>query len=153
LRGAVAERQAEAARARLWEQKRIEATVEIVSAEAAGPGSYLLVEATFENGHAGFALLGEKGLRAERLGDRAARLLLRFLDGPGAVDPQLADQLALPIALAGAGGRVRTSEVTRHLETVAAVLGQFGVPAAVSGVRGEPGLLEIGAVALGESRG
>ena len=40
------------------------------------------------------------GVRAEILGDRAARTLLAFLDTEGAVDPHLADQLAVPLAMA-----------------------------------------------------
>ena len=77
----------------------------------------------FENGRAAFALLGERGLRAEVLGERAVRKLLRFLgDEEAAVDPWLADQLAVPLALARGGGRLTTSEVTPHLETVASVL-------------------------------
>lgn len=153
LRGSVAERQADAARARLWEERRVEPAIEVVQAEAAGPGSYLLAAAAFEHGHAAFAVLGEKGVRAERLGDRAARRLLGFLEGSGAVDPYLADQLAVPMALSGAGGKVHTNEVTSHLETVASVLQAFGVRAAVAGARGGPGTLEVAPVALDGSHG
>jgi hypothetical protein len=48
------------------------------------------------------------------------------------------------MALAG-GGRVTTSEVTRHLETVAEVLRLFGVGASVWGRPGGPGGLEVAA--------
>jgi RNA 3'-terminal phosphate cyclase (ATP) len=143
LRGSVAERQAEAARARLWEARRLEPTVELVQPEAASPGSYLLVEAVFENGRAAFGLLGERGVRPERLGDQAARRLLKFLDGTAAVDRHLADQLAVPLALSGAGGRIGTDEVTPHLETVAGVLRSFGVAAETWGRRGGPGGLSV----------
>ena len=40
-------------------------------------------------------------MRAEALGDRAARTLLRFLEGDAATDPHLADQLAVPLAIRG----------------------------------------------------
>lgn len=144
LRGSVAERQAEAARVRLWEERRLEPALEIVRPDAGGPGSYLLAAAWFESGRAAFGVLGERGVRAERIGDRAARRLLKFLDSAGAVDAQLADQLAVPLALSGAGGRVSTSEVTAHLETVAGVLRAFGVPAETWGRRGGPGGLAVG---------
>ena len=49
----------------------------------------------------------------------------------------------MPLALSGGGGRVTTTEVTRHLETVAAVLSQFGIPARTWGRRGGPGGLEV----------
>ena len=102
-----------------------------------------MLEAVFEKSRAAFSFLGQRGLRAEVLGERAARAALRFLEGEGAVDPHLADQLALPLALAR-GGRVTTIEVTRHLETVAQVLRLFGVSAEVRGRQGAPGALEVG---------
>jgi RNA 3'-terminal phosphate cyclase (ATP) len=147
LRNEVAGRAARAARALLWEERRIEAELEVVDLTAASPGAFLQVEAVFETGRAAFSLLGERGLRAEVLGERAARRVLKFIDDEEAVvDPWLADQLAVPLAVAGGGGRLTTSEVTLHLETVAAVLRQFGVPAEIWGRRGGPGGLTVGAV-------
>lgn len=143
VKGDVAQRQADAARERLWEARRLESRWEVVDVPAASPGSFLLLEAVFEESRAAFGFLGERGLRAEVLGDRAARTLLRFLDGEGAVDPHLADQLAVPLVIGGGGGRVTTSEVTAHLETVAAVVSTFGVGARTWGRRGAPGGLEV----------
>ncbi len=145
VRGDVARRAADAARALLWEQRRLESEWEVAQVTATSPGAFLQVEAVFENGRAAFGLLGERGLRAEVLGERAVRKLLRFLgDEEAAVDPWLADQLAVPLALAGGGGRVVTSEVTSHLETVVAVLRRFGFEAKSFGRRGGPGGLEVG---------
>jgi RNA 3'-terminal phosphate cyclase (ATP) len=139
----VAQRQAEAARARLWEARRLESRWDVVEMPSASPGSFLLLEAVFETSRAAFGFLGERGLRAEILGDRAARTLLAFLDTDAATDPHLADQLAVPLAIAKGGGRVSTSVVTAHLETVAAVVGQFGIGARTWGRRGGPGGLEV----------
>jgi RNA 3'-terminal phosphate cyclase (ATP) len=145
LRGDGAKRAADAARHRLWEARRIESVWDVVDVKAPSPGSFLQVEAVFEEGRAAFALLGERGLRPELLGERAARRLLRFIDDEDAVvDPLLADQLALPLAVAGGGGRLLTSEVTQHLETAAAVLRLFAVPAETWGRRGGPGGLQVG---------
>jgi RNA 3'-terminal phosphate cyclase (ATP) len=143
LKGDVAARQRDAAQARLWEARRLEASWETLDVPAASPGSFLLLEASFEGSRAAFGFLGERGLRAEVLGDRAARRLLRFLDAEGAVDPWLADQLAVPMALGRRGGRVSTPELTRHLESVAGVLSLFGVPARTWGRPGGPGGLEV----------
>ena len=143
VKGDVAARQAEAARARLWEARRLESRWDVVDLPAASPGSFLLLEAVFEEGRAAFGLLGERGVRAEILGDRAARTLLAFLDTDAAVDPHLADQLAVPLAIGRGGGRVSTNVVTAHLETVAAVLTQFGIGARTWGRRGGPGGLEV----------
>jgi RNA 3'-terminal phosphate cyclase (ATP) len=144
LRGDVARRAADAARAFLWEQRRMETEWDVVELGAASPGAFLQVEVVFEAGRAAFGLLGERGLRAEAMGERVARRALRFLeDGEATVDPWLADQLAVPLALAGGGGRLQTSEVTSHLETVAAVLRRFGFAAETWGRRGGPGGLAV----------
>jgi RNA 3'-terminal phosphate cyclase (ATP) len=149
LRGNVAQRAADAARELLWEKRRIEAEWEVVELAAASPGAFLQAEAVFETGRAAFGLLGERGLRAEVLGERAARRVLKFIDDEeAAVDPWLADQLAVPLAISGGGGRLRTSEVTSHLETVAEVLRRFGVPAVTWGRKGGPGGLAVGLDAL-----
>ena len=114
LRGDVARRAADAAQAHLWEQRRMESEWEVVDLVAASPGAFLQVEAVFETGRAAFCLLAERGLRAEVLGERAARRVLKFIDDEEAVvDPWLADQMAVPLALAGGGGRL--ADVRSHL--------------------------------------
>jgi len=145
-KGDVARRQADAARERLWEARRLESRWQTVDMAAGSPGSFLLLEAVFENSRAAWGVLGERGQRAEVLGDRAARTLLRFLgDEEAAVDPHLADQLAVPLAIGRGGGRVATSQVTAHLQTVAAVVSLFGIGARTWGRRGGPGGLEVDA--------
>ena len=145
IKGEVARRQADAAHDRLWEARRLESRWEVLDVPAASPGSFLLLEAVFEESRAAFGFLGERGVRAEVLGDRAARTLLAFLETDAAVDPHLADQLAVPIAISGGGGRVSTNVVTAHLETVAAVVTRFGIGARTWGRRGGPGGLEVDA--------
>jgi RNA 3'-terminal phosphate cyclase (ATP) len=143
----VAGRLRQAAQERLWESRRLESTWQELEVPGPSKGCFLLLEAEFEEGRAAIGLLGERRVRAEVIGDRAARRLLRFLDSDeGAVDPWLADQLVLPLALAGGGGRVTTPEVTEHLETVAAVVSRFGIPARTWGRRGGPGGVEVGPV-------
>ena len=143
----VAGRMRQAAQERLWEARRLESAWEEIEVPAPSKGCFLLLEAVFEEGRAAFGVLGERRVRAEALGDRAARRLLRFLDADeGAVDPWLADQLVVPMALSGAGGRVTTPEVTAHLETVADVVSRFGIPSRTWGRRGGPGGVEVAAV-------
>jgi RNA 3'-terminal phosphate cyclase (ATP) len=146
VKGDVARRQADAARERFWEARRLESRWEVMEVPAQSPGSFLLLEAVFENSRAAFGFLGEKGVRAEVLGDRAARTLLRFLgDEEAAVDPHLADQLAVPLAIGRGGGRVTTNVVTAHLQTVAEIVSLFGVGARTWGRKGGPGGLEVDA--------
>ena len=144
VKGNLAERQREGAARVLWERRRLEVEWQVLDVSADSPGSFLFLQAVFERGRGGFGFLGQRGVRAEVLGDRAARRLLHFLEEEeGAVDPHLADQLVVPLALAGGGGRVTTVEVTRHLETAVEVAARFGVTAKVWGRRGGPGGLEI----------
>jgi len=144
LRGDVARRQHDAAEARFWEEKRLRAQWSVADVPAAAPGSFLLVEALFEHGRLALGFLGEKGVPAEQLGDRAARQLLKLMEtSEAAVDGHLADQLVVPLAVCGGGGRVTTCEVTRHLSTVVETAGLFGVRARVWGRLGGPGGFEM----------
>ena len=145
VKGDLAVRQRDAAQPRLWEERRLETEWEVALMPSEGPGSFLYLEAEFEAGRAAYGWLGEKGVRPEILGDRAARRLLHFLaDDEGAcVDPHLADQLVVPLCLSGGGGRVTTSEITSHLETVARVAGLFAFKVEVVGRRGGPGLVAV----------
>jgi len=142
LKDDVARRQKEAAQERLWEARRIESSWEVVELPAASPGSFVRVEAVFEKTRAAFGFLGSRGVKAELVGERSARRLLKFLDAEGAVDSHLADQMAVPLALGG-GGRVSTDEVSRHLQSAASILGHFGIPARTWGRLGGPGGLEV----------
>jgi RNA 3'-terminal phosphate cyclase (ATP) len=145
LKGEVARRAAEAAKNLLWEARRIESCWDVLELPASSPGSFMEVEAVFEWGRAAFPLLGERGLRPEVMGERAVRRLLRFLgDEDAVVDPLLADQMAVPLAVARGGGQLLTSEVTSHLETVSWVLGLFGIPSETWGRVGGPGGLRVG---------
>lgn len=89
-----------------------------------GPGNVLLIEVA----HAEVAELlvgfGEKGVSAETVADRTVGELKRYLQSEAAVGEHLADQLLLPLALAG-GGAFTTSAVTAHLRSNAAVIERF----------------------------
>jgi len=139
----VAPLQRDAVTERLWEERRLEVAWHDPSLRASSPGSFVFLEAIFENGRAAFQELGERGVPAKLVGDRAARRLLAFLETDAAVDEHLADQLAVPLAVAGCGGRVSTPKVTSHLETVVGVLRAFGLEASTWGRLGGPGGLAI----------
>jgi len=139
----VAERARDAALALLWRARRLEASWEVLDVKSASPGAFLMLEAVFEHGRGAFGYVLDRTVKPEVLGERAVRRVLKFVEEEeGALDPWLADQIAVPLAVAG-GGRLTTTEVTRHLETVAAVCTRFGRTARVWGRRGGPGGLEI----------
>jgi RNA 3'-terminal phosphate cyclase (ATP) len=78
--------------------------------------------------------------------DRAVSDLLRHLRDGAPVDPHLADQLAILLALSTAPGesRYRTSEVTLHLQTHAELLAVlWPVSVTIEGRRGEAGEVRI----------
>ncbi len=121
------------------------ARIDVVDAPSKGMGTVVFCWAEFENSTAGFTSLGERGKPAEKVAEEAAGELLLFLQGDAAVDRFLADQLVLPMALAGGPSRFSTELVTQHLLTNAWVVNRF-FPGRVriEGEEGQPGLCKIG---------
>jgi RNA 3'-terminal phosphate cyclase (ATP) len=89
-----------------------------------GKGVACLIETRFEQGGELASAFGEHGVSAERIGRRAAKLMSDFLGTGAAVGRHLADQLLLPMALAG-GGSLTTMAPDDHLTTNAAVIREF----------------------------
>ena len=71
-----------------------------------------------------FSSIGERRKRAETVAREAADEAERYLAADVPVGAHLADQLLLPLALAGGGAYV-TTEPTEHLRTNIDVLGRF----------------------------
>jgi RNA 3'-terminal phosphate cyclase (ATP) len=92
--------------------------------DSAGPGNVLLVELAHENVTEIFAAFGRRGLRAEAVAERAVAEAREYLAHDAPVGPHLADQLVLPLALAG-GGAFRTGPLTRHTHTNLDVVQRF----------------------------
>ncbi len=110
----VAERQAEAAYDALREGLP-EAGIHIETryVEAASLGSAVVLWARFERTILGADELGERGVRAEIVGRRAAEQLLAEIDSGATLDVHMADQI-LPF-LALYGGSFRCREITDHV--------------------------------------
>jgi RNA 3'-terminal phosphate cyclase (ATP) len=149
----IAERQRDRILRRL-EEERLQADITVAEAEASGAGDFLLLVADAGGVPAGFSALGERGKPAERVADEVVDSLLDFLRTEAACDPHLADQLILPMALAGGTSRLTTSRVTPHLMTSVRIVQQaLGCPAQIGGEEGGPGHLTIeGVGARAESR-
>ncbi len=114
--------------------------VEQVKGKSIGQGTLVFLKAEFENVQAGFSALGARGKRAERVADEACQALEDFLASDAAIDPHLADQLILPMALAKGKSRLTTSRITRHLTTNIWLVQQFlPVQFEVNGAENEPG--------------
>jgi RNA 3'-terminal phosphate cyclase (ATP) len=142
--GDAARRARDAARNLLWERRRLEVAWETPSLPAGSPGSLAQMELVFERGRAAFSALGERRVRPEVAGERLARRCLRFLDGDAALDGHVADQLIVPMATSGQGGRLAVEVLTPQLLSVARVATAFGFEVKVVGRPGGPGHVEVG---------
>lgn len=101
-----------------------DAALELAEVESAGPGNVLSLELESDRLTEVVTGFGEKGVRAERVADLAIREAQRYLRSPAPVGEHLADQLLLPLALAG-GGAFRTLRPSSHLRTNVAVVRAF----------------------------
>jgi RNA 3'-phosphate cyclase len=93
---------------------------------AAGKGTAIVLRPRFEDGYAIPFALGEPGLPAERVADRAVEDLFGFLSTHATIDRYLADQLLIPLSLADAPSKFITAEITSHLQTLITVIETFG---------------------------
>lgn len=108
-----------AARELMVVQERLELEpneCEVRDVRSPGPGNVILVELEWDGARELFTGFGEKGVRAERVADSACDEAAAWLAGEEPVGPHLADQLLLPMALAG-GGRFRTAAMSLHAAT------------------------------------
>jgi RNA 3'-terminal phosphate cyclase (ATP) len=134
----IAEREVETVRRRLSWPPDCTAVEEV---ESPGPGNVLIVEVQSEQVTEVFSGFGEKGVRAEDVAKGVVREVRGYLDAEVPVGRHLADQLLVPMALAG-GGRFRTLAPSEHTRTNIETLQQFlDVPMAVEEI--EPGVWEI----------
>ena len=97
--------------------------VEDVTA-ASGPGNALIMEVESEHVTEVFTGFGERGVRAETVAWGAVEEVRGYLEAGVPVGSRLADQLLLPLALAG-GGAYRTLAPTLHTTTNVSVLERF----------------------------
>lgn len=118
--------------------------IRLLQLPSPGKGTMLLLKGSFEGGSCCFSSLGEPGKPAERVADQAVDQFLAFLESDGAVDPYLADQLMLPLLQAEGPSELRTSEISSHQLTNAAVLQAF-LPGSIKilGQPGKPGTIII----------
>ena len=139
----IAERQRHRALVRLRE-KGLRAEIEIREMASPGRGTMLLLLAQFAEVTSCHYSLGAIGKSAEKVADEACKELFEFLASDAAVEPHLADQLLVPLALAHEESFFTTSKITQHLLTNAAVIEKFvNVTIDVGGEVGQPGKVMV----------
>ena len=93
-------------------------------ADKYGPGNCLSLILRHEQVTEVFTEFGQIGLRAEKVAERCVERVRRYLAAPVAVAEHLADQLLLPLALAG-GGEFTSLAPTLHTTTNSEVIQRF----------------------------
>ena len=89
-----------------------------------GPGNILMLEAEFDNVTEIVSGFGKLGVPAEQVAQKAAKRMAGYLASGAFAGPYLADQLLLPMALAG-GGSFTTVKPSQHARTAADVIALF----------------------------
>lgn len=117
----IAERELRTLRRRL-DIDRDACTLDVVSSR--GPGNVLFVEVISEQLTEVFTGFGKKGVRAETIAHRVADAVESYLATNAPVGSHLADQLLLPMAIAGEGSFL-TGELTAHTRTNIETLKHF----------------------------
>lgn len=102
----------------------VDRTAIVYPESARGPGNAVMLEIQSEHATEVFSCPGELGKSAERVAEEAAREARDYLASTAAVGPHLADQLMVPISLAGRGA-FSTGPLTRHTTTNAQVIALF----------------------------
>jgi len=110
-----------------------------------GPGNIVNIEVESEHLAEVFTAFGARGKRAEDVAREAARDAKRYLDHDVPVDEHLADQLLLPMALAGAGAYL-TGPLSLHAATNIDTIRRFlDVPITVEEVARKQLRVQVGA--------
>jgi RNA 3'-terminal phosphate cyclase (ATP) len=95
-----------------------------------GPGNAVMITLVHEHVTEVFSAYGEKSLKAELVARKALAEARDYIVSGAAVGEHLADQLMLPMAIAG-GGSFTASSVSQHARTNADVIARF-LPVSVS---------------------
>ncbi len=145
LPGHIAARQRDEARREIRNILGREAEIEsFTDAPSSGRGSFLFLLAEFEGCIAGFSSLGERGKPAEDVAREAVSALVEHVHADGSLDPHLADQILIFMALAAGNSTLTTTRITDHLLTNLWVIERFlGKRTAVVGQRGSPGRIDF----------
>jgi RNA 3'-terminal phosphate cyclase (ATP) len=116
---------------------------QIRTMEDVGPGNILTLEIESEHVAEVFTGFGQRGVRAEAVAEGALQQTKRYLAAGAPVGKHLADQLMLPLALAG-GGSFLTLPLTRHSTTNMQIIEMFlDVKLSAQGVGHDQWLVEV----------
>lgn len=116
---------------------------------ACGPGNILTLEARFDHATEIVSGFGTFGRPARAVAGQAAARMAGYLASTAFAGPYLADQLLLPMALAGCG-RFTTVKPSEHTRTAARIIGLFlDCPIAIAALPDGTHGVDIGDAARG----
>jgi len=99
--------------------------IQIISLPSKFKGTTICLIGEFEHSQCCYAALGELGKPAEKVADEVVDQLENFLSTDAAIDEYLADQIILPLSIAGSKSVFSTAKITNHLITNAKVIERF----------------------------
>jgi len=94
------------------------------SDNARSPGNFVALEFHFEHVTEVFTSIGERGVTAETVAEKVVGDAEDYISSAAAVGPHLADQLLIPMALAGTGS-FTTSAISLHTTTNIDIIKKF----------------------------
>jgi RNA 3'-terminal phosphate cyclase (ATP) len=118
--------------------------IELLSVPTPGQGTFIFLQSESENSIAGFTSLGERGKRAEAVGEDAAMEFLQYYSTDAVLDSHISDQIVLYLSLCNDESVFTTSCITQHLMTNLWVIGLFHeFRYYIEGEIGKPGIVRI----------
>jgi RNA 3'-terminal phosphate cyclase (ATP) len=109
---------------------------------SSGAGVFLGVD--YEGVSVAFDALGRRGKPSEEVANEAADALIAYHEQDRPLDTHLPDQLLSFLAVAEGDSEVQVQAVSRHLLTIADVIGHFADrPIHIEGKLGEPGVVRV----------
>jgi RNA 3'-terminal phosphate cyclase (ATP) len=107
-------------------------------------GTSIALVCEFEHTRCCYTALGAIGKPAEKVADEVCEQVEAFLNSEATIDEYLADQLLLPLSLAGTISDITTPRITKHLTTNAQVIRHFlNANIEISGEIGKTGKILI----------
>ncbi len=122
----------------------LHADILVESVPSPGRGTFTLLKGIYKNTIAGFSSLGRRGKPAEKVGAETAEDFNTYHGTSSSLDPHLADQIVLYLALARGKSTFTTSCITKHLITNLWVIREFlDIEYTMEGERGSEGRISI----------
>lgn len=124
LSDTIGHREIEAAKKALKWDQCMYLREEVESVASPGPGNSFQISIDNKSHNSVFEVVGEVGISAERVAKRATGRVKQFIQAKVAVETHLADQLLLPMTIAGSG-KFTSTKPSLHTITNIDVIKQF----------------------------